>query len=54
MPSIQSTVNPPSKPSINEWFKYIHKKTANTVKPGGIAYSELPELERIKRQLRIK
>ena len=40
MPSILRTAEPPFKPSINDWFKYIHKQTANTVRPGGVAHIE--------------
>lgn len=44
-PSIQSTVQPPKRISYNEWFAFIHriKPIQNTVKDGGVCYSEVME-----------
>ena len=54
MPSILRTAEPPRRLPINDWYKYIYKTTAYTVRQGGIAYSELDHVEQVKRQLNIK
>lgn len=42
--SIQTTAQPPVRVSINDWYRHIYKKvTENTVRPGGLNYSEKQE-----------
>jgi len=36
----QSTAQPSVRIPLNDWYKYIHKATENTVRPGGVAHTQ--------------